>query len=136
MVWSLCPIPLFTRSRSLRRRFADVDEVKTKTEELSDITEDAFKKGFEQLNKRIDKCINFIEEYFERNWRCSFKKLNKSLCTKIVSSVSFRYALVYLPIFLFKMVLISYEYILQHSLLFIINKNKIDWVEIKHSYWI
>lgn len=47
-------------------RFHDVAEVKEKTtEQLAAITEDEFKKCFQQWNHRLDKCIQCNGEYFE-----------------------------------------------------------------------
>ena len=48
------------------RCFADVEEVKQKTAEaLQDIKIDTFKNGFEQWEKRLDRCITSNRDYFE-----------------------------------------------------------------------
>lgn len=63
-----CDFFLFPRmKRDMKgKRFADITEVKKKTTEaLSGITENEFKKCFEQWKKRLDKCINAGGEYFE-----------------------------------------------------------------------
>lgn len=63
-----CDFFLFPRmKRGMKgRRFDSIEEVKIKTrEELAGITEDEFKKCFEQWKHRWDKCITSSGEYFE-----------------------------------------------------------------------
>ena len=51
-----------------RKSFADVEEVKQKTEAVKGIKIEKFKNCFEQWKKRLDRCIVSNGEYFESDW--------------------------------------------------------------------
>jgi hypothetical protein len=56
-------------------RFADVEEVKTKTTEaLKDITLQEFQDCFEKKKTRLDQCIASNGQYFEGDQICNTSK--------------------------------------------------------------